>query len=179
MADSILKLLAEGLAGTVPELLGAMLQLEVPAREEGRPINAHQIRDFLSRRDSALRPKFRDIATLTARHFALRLGDLQRIVAAAAGGGRSRRGNLSLPAAYAGKPGPHWGVFWRPRPHDRPARLPQDGGIAPDRPCHPAGDRSVAAEFLRPREVPSLTDAEQRFKLVAAQHNAAPVPETE
>ena len=47
MADSILKLLAEGLAGTVPELLGAMLQLEVPAREEGRPIDARQIRDFL------------------------------------------------------------------------------------------------------------------------------------
>ena len=77
MADSILKLLAEGLAGTVPELLGAMLQLEVPAREEGRPINAHQIRDFLSQRDSALRPKLRDIASLTARHFALRLGDLR------------------------------------------------------------------------------------------------------
>ena len=77
MADSILKLLAEGLAGTVPELLGAMLQLEVPAREEGRPIDAHQIRDFLSQRDSALRPKLRDIAALTARHFALRLSDLR------------------------------------------------------------------------------------------------------
>ena len=77
MADSILKLLAEGLAGTVPELLGAMLQLEVPAREQGRPINAHQIRDFLAERDSALRPKLRDIAALTARHFALRLSDLR------------------------------------------------------------------------------------------------------
>ena len=77
MADSILNLLAEGLAGTVPELLGAMLQLEVPAREEGRPIDARQIRDFLSQRDSAVRPKLRDIATLTARHFALRLRDLR------------------------------------------------------------------------------------------------------
>lgn len=77
LADSMLRLLAEGLAGTVPELLGAMLQLEVPAREEGRPINAHQIRDFLSQRDSTLRPKFRDIATATARHFGLRLGDLR------------------------------------------------------------------------------------------------------
>jgi chromosomal replication initiator protein len=77
MADSILKLLAEGLAGTVPELLGAMLQLEVPAREEGRPIDAHQVRDFLSQRDSALRPKLRDIAALTARHFTLRLRDLR------------------------------------------------------------------------------------------------------
>lgn len=77
MADSILNLLAEGLAGTVPELLGAMLQLEVPAGEKGRPIDAHQIRDFLSQRDSTLLPKLRDIATLTARHFALRLSDLR------------------------------------------------------------------------------------------------------
>ena len=77
MADSILKLLAEGLAGTVPELLGAMLQLEVPAREEGRPIDAHHIREFLIERDSTLRPKLRDIAALTARHFALRLADLR------------------------------------------------------------------------------------------------------
>ncbi len=77
MADSILKLLAQGLAGTVPELLGAMLQLEVPAREEGRPIDAHQIRDFLQQRDAALRPKLRDIAALTARHFDLRLADLR------------------------------------------------------------------------------------------------------
>ena len=84
MADSILGLLAEGLAGTVPELLGAVLQLEVPAREEGRPIDAHHIRHFLSQRDSTVRPKLRDIATLTARHFALRL----RIFADRRGGGR-------------------------------------------------------------------------------------------
>jgi chromosomal replication initiator protein len=77
MADSILKLLAEGLAGTVPELLGAMLQLEIPAREGRRPIDAQQIRGFLSQRDSALRPKLRDIASLTARHFTLRMSDLR------------------------------------------------------------------------------------------------------
>ncbi len=77
MAESILKLLAEGLAGTVPELLGAVLQLEVPAREEGRPIDARQIRDFLAERDSIVRPKLRDIATLTARQFALHLSDLR------------------------------------------------------------------------------------------------------
>jgi chromosomal replication initiator protein len=77
LADSILALLAEGLNGTVPELLGAMLQLEVPAREEGRAIDARQIREFLSRRDAALRPKLRDVAVLTARYFSLRLSDLR------------------------------------------------------------------------------------------------------
>ena len=82
MADSLLKLLAKGLAGTVPELLGAMLQLEIPAREGGHPINAHQVRDLLSKRDSIILPKLRDIATLTARQFGLRLRDLR---------GKSRR----------------------------------------------------------------------------------------
>jgi chromosomal replication initiator protein len=77
LADSIVKLLAEGLAGTVPELLGAMLQLEVPAREAGRSIDALHVREYLSRRDKAVRPKVRDIALLTARHFSLRLGDLR------------------------------------------------------------------------------------------------------
>ena len=82
MADSILKLLAEGLAGTVPELLGAMLQLEVPAREEGRTIDACHVRVLLSHRDSTMRPKLRDIAASTARCFTLRLSDLR---------GKSRR----------------------------------------------------------------------------------------
>jgi chromosomal replication initiator protein len=77
MADSILKLLAEGLAGTVPELLGAMLQLEVPAREAGRSIDARHVREYLSQRDEAVRPKMRDIAVATARHFSLRLSDLR------------------------------------------------------------------------------------------------------
>jgi chromosomal replication initiator protein len=77
MADSVIRLLAEGFAGPVPELLGAILQLEIPAREEGRAIDVHQVRDFLSQRNSASRPKFRDIASRTARYFALRLGDLR------------------------------------------------------------------------------------------------------
>ena len=82
MADSILKILAEGLAGTVPELLGAMLQLEVPARQDGCPVDARRVRNFLSDRDTALRPKLRDIAVATARLFGLRLGDIR---------GKSRR----------------------------------------------------------------------------------------
>jgi chromosomal replication initiator protein len=79
LADSILKLLAEGLEGTVPELLGAMLQLEVPAREEGRLVDARHVREYLSQRDEAVRPKMRDIALLTARHFSLRLADLRGV----------------------------------------------------------------------------------------------------
>ncbi len=77
LADPILKLLTEGLAGTVPELLGAMLQLEVPAREAGRTVDARHVREYLAHRDEAVRPKMRDIAVLTARHFSLRLSDLR------------------------------------------------------------------------------------------------------
>jgi len=54
-----------------------MLPLAVPARQEGRTIDARVIRDYLSQRDSTLRPKLRDIAAATARHFTLRLGDLR------------------------------------------------------------------------------------------------------
>ena len=78
MAESILKLLAKGLAGTVPELLGAMLQLEVPAREEGRPIRCPPDPRILCR--GATRPCGPNCVTspaLTARHFALRLSDFR------------------------------------------------------------------------------------------------------
>ena len=140
IAGPILKLLAEGLVGTVPELLGATLQLEIPAREAGRPINAHQIRDYLSERDSTLRPKFRDIATLTARHFSLRLGDLR---------GTSRRRPVvaardvaiylcrQLTRESLGRIGEYFGG----RDHTtvlHACRKTEE--LLQSRPCHPAGD---------------------------------------
>ena len=152
MADSILKLLAEGLAGTVPELLGAVLQLEVPAREEGRPIDAPQVRRFLSQRDSTLRPKFRDIAVLTARHFALRLSDLRgtsqrRPVATA------RDVAIYLCRQLTRESLSRIGEYFGGRDHThRPVRLPQDGRVAPDRPGYPAGDGPVAKEVVRAGE---------------------------
>ena len=54
-----------------------MLQLEVPAREAGHAVDARHVREYLARRDAAVRPKMRDIAVLTARHFSLRLSDLR------------------------------------------------------------------------------------------------------
>ncbi len=77
LADSILQLLAAGLTGTVPELLGAMLQLEVPAKQDRRAINDREVREFLMHRDSDRRPKLRDIAVMTAKYFSLRLSDLR------------------------------------------------------------------------------------------------------
>ena len=77
LGDSILRLLAEGLSGTVPELLGALVQLEMPAQLDGRPLDARLVREFLAQRDSASQPELRDIALATARFFSLKLGDLR------------------------------------------------------------------------------------------------------
>jgi chromosomal replication initiator protein len=77
LADSILQILAAGLAGTVPELLGAMLQMETPARADGRTLDLRTVRRFLSERDLSRQPEIRDIAATTARYFSLKLSDLR------------------------------------------------------------------------------------------------------
>ena len=61
----------------MPELIGAMTQLEVPARHASRPIDAEAVRRLLAKREKGLRPQLRDIAAATARHFSLRLADLR------------------------------------------------------------------------------------------------------
>lgn len=76
LPDSLVRLLAGGLEGTVPELLGAMIQLELPARIDRRPLDAQTIRDFLAERGPQ-RPGVHEIASATARHFSLRLSDLR------------------------------------------------------------------------------------------------------
>ena len=79
----------------MPELLGALVQLDVPARMDGKPIDAEAVRDYLAGRNGARQPRIHDIAILTARYFSLKLADLRGSVAAAAGGGRPRRGHVS------------------------------------------------------------------------------------
>ena len=51
LSDSAAQLLADGLVGTTPELLGALLQLHVPASEEGKPIDAAAVRGYLASRN--------------------------------------------------------------------------------------------------------------------------------
>lgn len=77
LSEPVLRTLTEQLDGTVPELLGAMLQLEVPARLDGRTIDTKTVHQFLSERDSAERLPVGDIATTTARYFSLKLTDLR------------------------------------------------------------------------------------------------------
>ena len=57
LAEPVAQALAEGLDGTVPELLGALVQLDVPARMDGKPIDAEAVRDYLAGRNGARRPQ--------------------------------------------------------------------------------------------------------------------------
>ncbi len=80
--------LAEGFYGTVPELMGALTQLEVPARRDGCRINVKDVQSLLARRGSECKTSIHAIALATARHFGLKLSELrspsrQRAVVAA------------------------------------------------------------------------------------------------
>ncbi len=77
LGAAALELLAEGLAGTVPELLGAVVQLETPARHERRTIDLPAVRQFVLDRDCRRQPELREIALGTARYFSLKLADLR------------------------------------------------------------------------------------------------------
>lgn len=69
--------LAEGLQGGVSELSGALLRLEAARQLDAGPIDAERVRRFLAERDSGRKPSLRVIASLTARHFSLKLTELQ------------------------------------------------------------------------------------------------------
>ncbi len=69
--------LAQGLSGTVPELAGALTQLEMPARREGRGINIKAVRSLLARHGSQSKASVHAIALATARHFGSKLSDLR------------------------------------------------------------------------------------------------------
>jgi chromosomal replication initiator protein len=77
LSESVLQLLAQGLSGTVPEIVGAMLQLEVTAASDEVAIDRKRVKDFLAARNTAIQPKLSNIAMATARHFKLRLADIR------------------------------------------------------------------------------------------------------
>jgi chromosomal replication initiator protein len=77
LSEAVINLLADGLGGTVPELLGALMELAIPAKMEGQTVDTAAARAFLAQRAGARQPKVREIAVLTARHFSLKLADLR------------------------------------------------------------------------------------------------------
>ena len=76
LPESAARVLAEGVAGTVPELAGALLQLAVAQADEGQ-IDLPSTRRYVARRNRVERPSLHQIALATSRHFSLRLADLR------------------------------------------------------------------------------------------------------
>ena len=77
LPEPVARVLAEGLAGTVPELAGALMQLAMPAGFGADPIDLHSARQYLAMRSRREQPSLHEIALATAKHFSLRLADLR------------------------------------------------------------------------------------------------------
>jgi chromosomal replication initiator protein len=77
LPDPLARTLADGLHGTVPELMGALIQLQVPQRGSNRRIDAHAVRALLAERENRLRPNLHAIALTSAKHFGLKLSELR------------------------------------------------------------------------------------------------------
>ncbi|MFZ5829180.1 MAG: DnaA ATPase domain-containing protein [Planctomycetota bacterium] len=77
ITDAAAELMAEGLKGTVPELLGALMQTSVGPDGEPRRITVDAVRRFLAKRYGNGCPTLAEIAVATARHFGLRVADMR------------------------------------------------------------------------------------------------------
>ena len=75
--EAVVEAFAEGLEGTVPELFGALVQLELSAQVEGAAIDAERIRRYLAERNGLQALSIREITRATARHFSLKVADLR------------------------------------------------------------------------------------------------------
>jgi chromosomal replication initiator protein len=91
ITEEALRLLADELSVTVPELSGASHDLRV-AGNTGESVDGRAVLSYLRGRGGGRRATMRDIATHTARYYAMRVADLR---------GPSRRRNISTARAVA------------------------------------------------------------------------------
>jgi chromosomal replication initiator protein len=77
LPESVAQVLADGLAGTVPDLAGALLHLAMGGPVGDGPIDLPSVRRYLTQRNRQQQPSLHEIALATARHFSLRLADLR------------------------------------------------------------------------------------------------------
>ncbi|NQT40994.1 MAG: ATP-binding protein [Planctomycetes bacterium] len=77
LPDSVVELLADALRVTVPELVGALIELEFSAGMDHRAIDVPGVRRYLAKRNGAKGLSIHEIALSTARHFSLKLADLR------------------------------------------------------------------------------------------------------
>jgi chromosomal replication initiator protein len=75
--DYVLETLAKGLPLPVPELVGALVQLEGDARLQATTITLAATQRLLAERRDTRRPSLSQIAKATAKHFGLSVADLR------------------------------------------------------------------------------------------------------
>ena len=71
------QVLAESLNVPAPILLGALMELDLAARDEGQPLDLDRIRRYVARHDREKPLQIREIAVTTAKYCGLRLSDLK------------------------------------------------------------------------------------------------------
>jgi chromosomal replication initiator protein len=77
LSKSAAQTLAESFHGTVPELLGVLTQLEIPARRDGKTLDSRTIRHFLDEKKRVEEPEISQIAAVAAKHYGLKLSELR------------------------------------------------------------------------------------------------------
>ena len=77
IGEDVLQTLAEGLALPVPELVGALVQLEGEARLSGCPITVAATQRLLAERRATRRPTLAQIAKATGRQYGVSVADLR------------------------------------------------------------------------------------------------------
>lgn len=77
LAEPTLNLLTESLAGTVPQLNHAVVELEHVSRNGKQALDPEAVGEFLSQQSTCLRPSLRTIATTVAKYFRLKSADLK------------------------------------------------------------------------------------------------------
>jgi len=77
LSKSAARLLANAMAVGVPELAGALAQLEQMARAADGTLDESLVRHYLARREAPRKASLQGISAQTARYFALRVADLQ------------------------------------------------------------------------------------------------------
>jgi len=77
LSADVLRILADGSTGTVPELVGTLTELQMWEQREATMLDTATVRRYLARRNGASQPALTRIALLTARSFSLKVADLR------------------------------------------------------------------------------------------------------
>jgi chromosomal replication initiator protein len=77
LPEPVADVLAEGLGGTVPEIVHSLMQLTAPAELDGEVLDVADAKRYIAKGSGKQQPTMHEIGLATARHFRLRLADLR------------------------------------------------------------------------------------------------------